>query len=106
MEPPFDLNALTHIWRTINASWVLTHSLPEYLKLVKMAIVHILGNVEDKCHFSFLAFLKNKLQATLDPHLPLAVGMCCQKIYTLKTFLYATAFDAWIGVANCYGGIV
>jgi len=86
MEPPFDLNALTHIWRTINASWVLTHSLPEYLKLVKMAIVHILGNVEDKCHFSFLAFLKNKLQATLDPHLPLAVGMYCQKNLYFKDF--------------------
>ncbi len=94
MEPPFDFNALTHIWRAINAFQVLTHSFPEYLKLVEMAIVHILGNVEDKRHFSFFAFLKNKLQATLDPHLP------------LKTFPYATAFDAWIGVADCYGGIV
>ncbi len=106
MEPPFDLNALTHIWRTINAFQVLTHSFPKYLKLVKMAIVHILGNVEDKRHFSILAFLKNKLQVTLDPHLPLVVGMHCQIFYTLKTFPYAIPFDAWIGVANHYGGIV
>ncbi len=106
METPFDFNALTHIWRTINASRVLTNSFPEYLKLVEMAIVHVLGNVEDELRFSFLAFLKNKLQATLDPHLPLVVGMYCQNFYTLKTFPYATAFDAWIGVADCYGGIV
>jgi hypothetical protein len=69
-----------------------------------MTIVHVLGNVEDERHFSFLAFLKNKLQATLDLHLPLVVGMHCQKRKNLKTFPYATTFDAWIGVADRYGG--
>jgi len=71
-----------------------------------MAIVHVLGNVEDECRFSFFAFLKNKLRATLDPHLPLVVGMYCQIFYTLETFPYDATFDAWIGVANHYGGIV
>jgi len=84
----------------------LTHSFLEYLKLVEMAIVHVLGNVEDEHCFSFLAFLKHKLRATLNPHLPPVVGMHCQKNYTLKTVPYATAFDAWIGVADRYGGIV
>jgi hypothetical protein len=40
MEPPFDFNPFIHIWKTMNASHVLTHSFPEYLKLAKMAIVH------------------------------------------------------------------
>ncbi len=61
MEPLFDLNPLNPIWRTIDSSWVLTHSFPEYLKLAKMAIVHVLMNVEDERCFSFLTFLKNKL---------------------------------------------
>ncbi len=86
MEPPFDLNPLTHIWKTINASWVLTHSFLEYFKLAEIAIAHVLGSVKDECCFSSLAFLKNKLWATLDPHLPLVVGMYNQKFYILKTF--------------------
>jgi hypothetical protein len=51
-----------------------------------MAIVHILGNVEDERCFSSLVFLKSKLRATLDPHLPLVVGMYNQKVFTLKVF--------------------
>ncbi len=86
MEPPFDLNPLIHIWRTINASWVLTHSFLEYLKLPKITIVHVLSSVKGECCFSSLAFFKNKLWATLDLHLPLVVGMYNQKFYILKTF--------------------
>jgi hypothetical protein len=106
MESPFELNALIHIWRTIDAFRVLTHSFPKYLKLAKMAIVHVLSNVEDEHCFSFLAFLKNKLRVTLDPHLPLVVDMYYQKNYTLETFPYVATFDAWIGVTDHYGGIV
>jgi hypothetical protein len=68
-----------------------------------MAIVHVLSGVKDEHCFSSLAFLKNKLWATLDPHLPLAIGMYSQKNYTLKTFPYAIAFDAWIGAVDHYG---
>jgi hypothetical protein len=77
MEPPFDLNPLTCIWRTINASHVLRHSFLEYLKLAEMAmaIVHVLGNVEDEHCVSSLAFSKDNLRATLDSHPPLVVGM-------------------------------
>jgi hypothetical protein len=71
-----------------------------------MATVHVLGNVKDEHCFSSLTFLKNKLQAMLNLHLPLVVGMYSQKIYTLKTFPYVVTFDAWIGAGNHYGGIV
>jgi hypothetical protein len=71
-----------------------------------MAIVHVLSSVEDECYLSSSTFLKNKLWATLDPHLPLVVGMCSQFFNILETFPYATTFDAWIGATYCYGGIV
>ncbi len=61
MEPPFNLNPLMRIWRTIPAFQVLTIYFFEYLKLVEMAIIHVLGSVEDECCFSTLAFLNNKL---------------------------------------------
>jgi hypothetical protein len=52
------------------------------LKLVKMAIVHVLRSVEDECCFSTLSFLNNKSQDTLNPHLPFVVGMYSQKFFT------------------------
>ncbi len=62
------------------------HSFPKYLKLTEMAIVHVLRNVKDEKCFSSLAFLKSKLQATLDPHLPLVVGMYNQKFFYFRKF--------------------
>jgi hypothetical protein len=43
-----------------------------------MAIIHVLGSVEDEKCLS-LAFLKSKLQVALDPHLPFVIGMYSQK---------------------------
>jgi len=106
MEPPFDLNPLTQIWKRINASRVFMHSFLKYLKLAEMAIVHILGSVEDERCFSSLAFLKNKLRATSNPHLPFVVSTYSQKFFTLKSFLFVASFDAWIGAIDRYGILV
>jgi hypothetical protein len=46
-----------------------------------MAIIHVLGNVEDECYFSILTFLNSKLQIILNPHLPFVVGMYNQKFF-------------------------
>jgi hypothetical protein len=40
LESPFDFNPLPHIWRTIHASRVLTHSFHMHFKLIEMAMVH------------------------------------------------------------------
>ncbi len=60
MGPLFDLNPLTCIWRTIHASCVLTYSFFKYLKLVEMAIVHVLGSIKDEHYFLFLAFQEKR----------------------------------------------
>jgi hypothetical protein len=49
--PPFVLNSLTRSWRIVNASRLLTHSIAEYVKLAKIAIVHVLRSVEDESCF-------------------------------------------------------
>jgi hypothetical protein len=59
----------------------------------------MLGSVKDEKCFSSFAFLKIKLKATLNPHLPLVVGMYSQK---LESFSYAVTFDAWIRTTNHY----
>ena len=45
MLSPFDLNPLTQLWRMVNPSCPLTHSIVGY---VKLAVVHVLGSVEDE----------------------------------------------------------
>jgi hypothetical protein len=40
MEQPFVLNPLTQIWRIVDASQVLTHSFPKYIKLAEMIVVY------------------------------------------------------------------
>jgi hypothetical protein len=48
----------------------------EYFKVAKMvAMVQVLGLVEDECTFSTLSFTENKLQNQLVGHLPTIVGM-------------------------------
>jgi hypothetical protein len=59
MEPPFDLNPLTQIWRTIDAFHVFTHFFIKYFELAKMAIVHVLGSLKDE-RFFFISCISLK----------------------------------------------
>ncbi len=49
-----------HLWQVIHASQLLSNAFPKYLKVVEIAIVHVLGFVKDEQCFSSVAFLKNK----------------------------------------------
>jgi hypothetical protein len=53
-------NLIFRLWRILSTSKVLS-SFPEYFKLVKIAMVQVLGSVEDEQCFSSLAFCKSKL---------------------------------------------
>ena len=103
MEPLYDINLVTIIWRTISASRVLSHGLPEYLKLAKIALVHVIGSVEDEGVCSSVSFLKTKLRNSLDSHLGVVVGMYSQNIYTLQNFPYDVVFDSWTNAAPVNG---
>lgn len=55
----------------------------EYVKLVELAMVFILGSVEDERLFSTMACVKNKLINMLTNHLECSVKLYAQKFYTL-----------------------
>jgi hypothetical protein len=57
---------------------VLVYSFPKYVKLAEMAMVQIVGSVEDERCFSTFAFMKSKLRNRLTTHLPLVVWMFAQ----------------------------
>jgi hypothetical protein len=52
--------------------------------LAKIAIVHIIGLVEDECIFNTLSFMKSKLKNRLIGHLDLVIHMFSQHFYTLE----------------------
>jgi len=95
MLPPYDINPLTKIWRVLHGNHNLTQNFGEFLKLAEIAVVHVLGSVEDERLFSSVGFLKSKLRNNLEEHIQIIVGMFAQRIYTLETFPYQRVFDDW-----------
>jgi hypothetical protein len=88
-----------------NNNVLLIQQLSEYLKLVEIVVVSMLGFVEDERTFSTLAFMKDKLCNRLGLHLDTTFCMFAQKFYTQESFHYQEAITTWkdqkvqIGVA-------
>jgi hypothetical protein len=61
MVEPFDMNPIIKLWKTITNNSLLCQCLNEYMKLVEITIISMLGSMEYECIFYILAFMKNKL---------------------------------------------
>jgi hypothetical protein len=90
MLPLYDVNPLTWLWRVLDATSICLY--PEYMKLAKIAVTHVLRSIEDERCFSSVRFFKNKLRNPLDNNLDVVVGMFSQRVFTLETFPYDTCF--------------
>jgi hypothetical protein len=95
MQKPHHVNPVTKLWRSINANSYLKHSLSEYLKVAEIAIVMVLGSVQDERTFSTVSFMKTKLRNRLTTNLPMVVAFKSQKFYTLDTFPYDATYESW-----------
>lgn len=100
MLPPFDVNPLTKIWRVLDSNNNLTQNFGEFLKLAEMALVHVIGSVEDERLFSSVGFLKSKLRNNLDDHIQVVVGMYSQRVFDLENFPYQRVFDEWFSTGG------
>jgi hypothetical protein len=69
MAPPFDTNLPTRMWRLVTTFRILITSFPKYVKLAKLAMVQVVGSVEDETCFFILVFMKSKLHNRLTTHL-------------------------------------
>ena len=84
-------NPLTKLWRSLACNKALILNFLEFAKLAEIAIVQVLGLVEDEKTFSFLAFLKDKTRNRLDNvHLSLVIGIHAYEVYTLKDFSHVS----------------
>jgi hypothetical protein len=91
------VNPVTKLWRRLDANSALSTSFPEYIKLAQIAMIHVLGSVEDERAFSSVSFFKDKLRNRLDgDHLGLVVGMHNQSCFNLTSFPYDDCFKQWL----------
>jgi hypothetical protein len=103
LEPPFDTNPLARLWRMLDANTALASQFSEYIKLAQIAMVHVLGSVEDERCFLSLKFVKDRLRNRLSTdHLGLVIGMHAQRVFTLESFPYDTCFQTWVHSAEHY----
>jgi hypothetical protein len=54
IQTPLDCNPPTQMWRHLYINQVLKHMLSKYLKLAKLMVMVVLGNVEDEHIFLHL----------------------------------------------------
>jgi hypothetical protein len=101
IKKPFDINLVTRMWRSIEANSFLRHSLNEYIKVAEIAIVMVLGSVQDERTFSMLMFMKNKLRNRLTTNLAMVVGMKSQSFFILNDFSYDAAYESWRDETKC-----
>jgi hypothetical protein len=52
MGPPYTMNPMTRLWRRLSSSQMIAHKMPEYVKLAEIAMVEVIGCVEDERCFS------------------------------------------------------
>jgi hypothetical protein len=90
MTGDLPLNPLNRLWKWLEASGLLRQKLSEFMKVTELAVVTVLGSVEDERIFSTLSFMKNKLRNRLTTHLPLVVSMHAHQFYDLDDFPYNT----------------
>jgi hypothetical protein len=88
MEAPFHVNPLTWLLQTLLAYHILQHSFPKFFKLVKIAIVQVLGSMEDERTFSTISLMKCKLKEHFNEHLNTIVGII--KLFIIWIFPHMT----------------
>jgi hypothetical protein len=86
MKPSHDYNPTIYLWRSFVFNVILKDTIFEYFKLVELAIVVVLGIVEDELTFYTITFMKSKLRNRLSINLDLVVRMYAQDFFTLQTF--------------------
>jgi hypothetical protein len=89
----FDTNLLTKMWHLVTTSRILVSNFFYYVKLVELAMVLVVGSVEDERYFSTLAFMKSKLHIRLTTHLPLAMRIFAQHFYIIQKFPYEKCIE-------------
>lgn len=85
------------MWKSFTANQQCSDVFPEFAKLAEIVLCMVPGSVENERTFSSLAFIKNDQRNRLETeHLNVCLRLFSAKsTYTLETFPYERAFEAW-----------
>jgi hypothetical protein len=81
VQHSFGINPLSRLWQKLGSNTLLASKLSEFVKVAEVAVVTLLGSVEDECTFSTLSYMKSKVRNNLDDHLDLVVYMFGQSFF-------------------------
>jgi hypothetical protein len=90
-----DLNLVSRLWKKLTSNVVLWVCLFEFMTVVELVMVQIMGSIEDERTFLTLTFMKTRLWNRLCEHLDLVVHMFAQPFYMVDSFPYNDAIIAW-----------
>ena len=65
MSLPVTKNPMSWVWRKLSSNVLISTKLSEFMKVVEIAHIQVLGSVENERTFSSLSFLKSKLRNQL-----------------------------------------
>lgn len=88
-------NLMFWLWPKLSSDALISTKLSKFMKVVEIAHVQVLGNVEDEGTFNSLSFLKSKSRNWLPTQLDLVVRMFAKDFYTLNAFPYQVALSYW-----------
>ncbi len=76
-------------------------TISEYAILAQLAIAMPIGSVENERVFSTMNYIKSSVRNRLgSAHLNVAVRMFTQPLFTLATFPYRRAYNAWLDASS------
>jgi hypothetical protein len=105
MQEPSNVNLVIRMWLKIQFFPLLVLKLSGYIKVVEIAMVQILGSIEDEKTLNNLTFMKSKLHNRLTTHLDLCVHMFIHNFYNVSNFPYDTSIGTWNEVCIKYHAI-
>lgn len=103
ISEPFDENPLTKVWSRLAASPTLRERLSEWFKVAEIAMVTVLGSVEDERTFSTMNWVKSKVRNRRGEHLDASVRLFAQPFWTSETFPYQDAITEWFNAKDRVG---
>jgi hypothetical protein len=95
LGPPSTINPLTKMWGIIFHSIVLFCNISKYVKSTQIAMIQVLGSMEDKQVFNNLNFIKTKICNQLIHNLALCVHMFWATFFTMHNFPYVEVVGIW-----------
>ncbi len=88
MVKPTNMNLFTQLWHIPLIIKILSYFFLAYFKLLEIAMVQVLGSMEDVHCFNFSVFKKSKLCTQLTNNLCIVVRIFYHFFFTLHNFSY------------------